>query len=289
MQWNGKVRNGYSCVPVALAEGLDIRLGTSITEISYGGPGVSVKAANPRVPGQTQTFKGDVLLCTLPLGVLKVAVASNGQNQQNFVQFDPPLPDWKVSAIKRLGYGNLNKVVLCFERIFWDPSANLFGHVGTTTASRGELFLFWNLYSAPVLLALVAGEAAAVMENVTDDVIVGRCIAVLKSIFGHAAVPQPKECVVTRWRADPFARGSYSFVAVGSSGADYDLLAAPVPDSSGENRLFFAGEHTMRNYPATVHGAFLSGLREAGRLADLLVPLPPVTNATVANATANSH
>jgi hypothetical protein len=26
----------------------------------------------------------------------------------------------------------------------------------------------------------VAGEAAAIMENVSDDVIVGRCIAVLK-------------------------------------------------------------------------------------------------------------
>lgn len=72
------------------------------------------------------------------------------------------------------------QVVLCFERIFWDPTANLFGHVGSTTASRGELFLFWNLYKAPVLLALVAGEAACVMENVSDDVIVGRCIAVLK-------------------------------------------------------------------------------------------------------------
>lgn len=71
-------------------------------------------------------------------------------------------------------------MVLCFERIFWDPTANLFGHVGSTTASRGELFLFWNLYKAPVLLALVAGEAACVMENVSDDVIVGRCIAVLK-------------------------------------------------------------------------------------------------------------
>ncbi|XP_041980165.1 lysine-specific histone demethylase 1A [Aricia agestis] len=280
------VRNGYSCVPVALAEGLDIRLGTAVTEISYVGPGVTVKAVNPRAPNQPQTFKGDVVLCTLPLGVLKVAVANNGQNQQNFVKFDPPLPDWKVAAIKRLGYGNLNKVVLCFERTFWDPSANLFGHVGTTTASRGELFLFWNLYSAPVLLALVAGEAAAVMENVTDDVIVGRCIAVLKSIFGHAAVPQPKECVVTRWRADPFARGSYSFVAVGSSGTDYDLLAAPVPDANGDNRMFFAGEHTMRNYPATVHGAFLSGLREAGRLADLLLPQPPITSASVAAATA---
>lgn len=38
------------------------------------------------------------------------------------------------------------KVVLCFDRVFWDPSVNLFGHVGSTTASRGELFLFWNLY-----------------------------------------------------------------------------------------------------------------------------------------------
>ena len=54
----------------------------------------------------------------------------------------------------------------------------------------GELFLFWNLYKAPVLLALVAGEAAAIMENVSDDVIVGRCIAVLKGIFGNSNVPQ---------------------------------------------------------------------------------------------------
>ena len=86
----------------------------------------------------------------------------------------------QVESIKRLGYGNLNKVVLCFDRIFWDQSANLFGHVGSTTASGVELFLFWNLYKAPVLLALVAGEAAGIMENVSDDVIVGRCIAVLK-------------------------------------------------------------------------------------------------------------
>ena len=29
---------------------------------------------------------------------------------------------------------------------------------------------------------------------------------------------QPKEAVVTRWRADPWSRGSYSYVAAGSSG-----------------------------------------------------------------------
>lgn len=39
---------------------------------------------------------------------------------------------------------------------------------------------------------------------------------------------QPKETVVTRWRADPWARGSYSYVAAGSSGNDYDLMAQPI-------------------------------------------------------------
>ena len=42
------------------------------------------------------------------------------------------------------------------------------------------IMIEWLIVQAPVLLALVAGEAAAIMENVSDDVIVGRCIAVLK-------------------------------------------------------------------------------------------------------------
>ncbi|XP_024939022.1 lysine-specific histone demethylase 1A, partial [Cephus cinctus] len=299
-----EVRNGYSCVPVALSEGLDIRLNTAARAIRYGANGVEVWAAPSRSPHTAHTvYKADAVLVTLPLGVLKASAPPSA------VAFNPPLPDWKAQAIQRLGFGNLNKVVLCFERIFWDPTANLFGHVGSTTASRGELFLFWNLYKAPVLLALVAGEAACVMENVSDDVIVGRCIAVLKGIFGNQVVPQPRESVVSRWRADPWARGSYSFVAVGSSGSDYDLLAAPVTPPPPPNqppgapppqpRLFFAGEHTIRNYPATVHGAFLSGLREGGRIADQLcgspyappsnpIPVPPPTGIPTTTATSGS-
>jgi [histone H3]-N6,N6-dimethyl-L-lysine4 FAD-dependent demethylase len=75
--------------------------------------------------------------------------------------------------------------MLCFDHVFLDPNANLFGHVGITTASRGALFLFWNLYKA-----LGAGEAAAIMENIGDDVIIVRSIAVLKGILGNNAVPQ---------------------------------------------------------------------------------------------------
>lgn len=67
------------------------------------------------------------------------------------VEFTPPLPEWKLSAIQRLGFGNLNKVALCFERIFWDPNSNLFGHVGSTTASRG---LFRQLLSVLFLYCI---------------------------------------------------------------------------------------------------------------------------------------
>ena len=114
---------------------------------------------------------------------------------------------------------------------------------------------------------------------------------------------------MTRWRQDEFARGSYSYVAAGSSGNDYDFLAAavsparngplvprsvPLPpllcccscSSPPRPRVFFGGEHTMRNYPATVHGALLSGLREAGKVGDMLLgspytPRPLSTNAEV--------
>lgn len=266
------VRNGYSCVPVALSEGLDIKLNTAVRKVNVMNGAVEVTTSHARNNTNSQTWKADAVLCTLPLGVLKECIRGSGLNS---VQFNPPLPEWKTSAVQRMGFGNLNKVVLCFDRVFWDPSANLFGHVGSTTASRGELFLFWNLYKAPVLLALVAGEAAAIMENVSDDVIVGRSIAVLKGIFGNNNVPQPKETLVTRWRADPWARGSYSYVAAGSSGNDYDLTATPISAQQGAlPRLFFAGEHTIRNYPATVHGALLSGLREAGRIADQFLGAP---------------
>ncbi len=65
------------------------------------------------------------------------------------------------------------------------------------------------------------------------------------------------------------AYGSYSSVAVGSlGGEDYDIMA-----ESLASRVFFAGEATTRKYPATMHGALMSGLREAGNVTASLADL----------------
>lgn len=99
------VRNGYSCVPVALSEGLDIRLNTAVRAVRYGQNGVEVWAAPSRSPHTNHTvYKADAVLVTLPLGVLKTSAPPSG------VSFTPQLPDWKSQAIQRLGFGNLNKV-----------------------------------------------------------------------------------------------------------------------------------------------------------------------------------
>lgn len=52
------VRNGYSCVPVALAEGLDIKLSTAVKQITYGPDGVEVSTNNPRLNSPGQVYKG---------------------------------------------------------------------------------------------------------------------------------------------------------------------------------------------------------------------------------------
>jgi hypothetical protein len=51
------------------------------------------------------------------------------------------------------------------------------------------LFLFWCFTKPPVLIALVAGDAANVVECATDDVIIGRTLVVLRNIFGSVTVP----------------------------------------------------------------------------------------------------
>ena len=90
--------------------GLDIKLNTGVRQIRYSQTGVEVSTSNARNHTNPVTYKADAVLCTLPLGVLKQSVAQNSQGLPNTVAFSPPLPDWKTDSIKRLGYGNLNKV-----------------------------------------------------------------------------------------------------------------------------------------------------------------------------------
>ena len=233
---------GYSQLIKPLAAGLDIRLNQIVSQIAYG-DGVTVTT-------NQGSFTSDYAIVTLPLGVL----------QRGTVTFSPPLPAEKQTAVSKLGMGLLNKTYFKFDEAFWDIDTDLIGHIGE---QKGDWAEFLNLYKytgEPVLLGFNAAENGRYLETLSDEEVIADGMRVLRTLYGDD-IPEPQTTFITRWASDPFAGGSYSFVPPGAGEAEYEAMAEPVAE-----QLFFAGEATHPEYPATVHGALLSGYREAGRI-----------------------
>lgn len=234
---------GYVQIIDGLADGLDIRLEHVVTEVDYNDDIIHIR-----------TDKGDFdakyVISTLPLGVL----------QKNSVDFNPDLPEKKTVSINNLKMGILNKVYYVFDEVFWNKEHDWIAHMST---EKGHWAYFANLYSVlgkPALLAFNTANFGRDLETMTEEDIVNEGFSVLKKIYGDK-IPEPVFTKVTKWGSDDLSFGSYSYTAVGSTNYDFYELSKPI-----DNKVFFAGEATEVNYPATVHGAFFSGVREANRI-----------------------
>ncbi|KAJ5942068.1 hypothetical protein N7516_002236 [Penicillium verrucosum] len=264
---HSQVIGGYQQLPYGLymlPEKLDVRTGKIVTGISYDTTKSNSKQKAVVQCEDGEKFLADHVVFTGSLGVLK----------QQKIKFEPPLPDWKRGAIDRLGFGIMNKVVLVFKEAFWDTKRDMFGLLREPNnlasmvqedyaANRGRFYLFWNVMKTtglPCLIALMAGDAAHQAESTSDEEIITEVTGQLRNVFKHTTVPDPLETIITRWGQDPFTYGSYSYVAAEAFPDDYDLMARSI------GNLHFAGEATCGTHPATVHGAYLSGLRAASEI-----------------------
>lgn len=240
------VTNGFDGVATYLAQGLDVRLKTPVSVVDYSGSKV-------RVTADGQTLEGDYAVIAVPLGVL----------QKHAIAFTPALPATKATAIGQLQMGNVNKFFLLWDSTFWDTNLQ---YIGYTPEVKGKFNYFLNVRkfaSANVLMTFALGNYATATESMNDSEVVQEVMLHLRAIYGNG-IPNPSQVLRTRWGQHPHTYGAYSFVPVGASSAAFDTVADPV-----SNRLFFAGEHTHRAYRGTVHGAYLSGIREADRIVDL--------------------
>lgn len=242
--------HGYDEIPRRIAQGLDIRLNTAATRVARTDVGVVVS-----------TDAGDLsarrALVTVPLGVLKA----------DAIEFVPPLPESTAGPIARLGMGVFNKIFLQFPERFWKEGSYVLRALG----EAGEHWHSWYDVSAvsgrPTLLTFAAGPFGKRMQELSDDEIVADVLAALRHLYGDA-VGVPSARWITRWGLDAFSRGSYSYLAVGSSHHDHDELAGPV-----DGVLHFAGEATWGDEPATVGAAYYSGHRAAERILDREIDL----------------
>lgn len=231
---------GFSVITSYLAQGITIKTSQVVTEIHW-------QESEVRVITQDARYIADSVIITLPLGVLK----------SNTVVFVPALPAEKQHAIESLGMGVLNKCYLRFEEAFWSDDVDWLEYISPSHGEWVEWVSFLRVAQKPILLGFNAADYGREIEDYTDAQIVEGAMQVLRTIFG-SRIPDPLDYQITRWMRDPFARGSYSFNALGSTPALRDVLAQPLG-----NRLFFAGEATSREHFGTAHGAYLSGLRAA--------------------------
>ena len=76
------------------------------------------------------------------------------------------------------------------------------------------------------------------------------------------ATPRPVRALVSRWDTNPWARGSYSAIPVGTDASVRETLATTLL----AGRVTLAGEYCDPDHPATTTGAYSSGVRAARRL-----------------------
>ncbi|KAK9238798.1 flavin-containing amine oxidoreductase-domain containing protein [Lipomyces kononenkoae] len=258
---------GFMLVPRALylfPTRLDVRFKSPVECVTYDASKEAGRKKFTVTMDSGERVSADRVICTVPLGVLKAGS----------IRFEPDLPEEKKKSIQNLGFGVLNKVVLVYDTCFWDPDKDIVGVARDNNGSanpldqdgyrdgRGRLYMFWNctkVVGKYCLVALMAGNAAFDTSRQADEVLIRDATRVLSRMYPAASVPHPTETIITSWHRDPFSRGSYSYVGPYATGEDYDILASPACDDN----LFFAGEATSRTHPATVHGAYLSGLRAA--------------------------
>ena len=256
-----------------------------------GSPIVRVKCDNGAV------YYAKQVICSVPLGVLKAS------NRTSSITFRPSLSENKQRLISSFGVGVHNKVILKYaeEHIFWPRHVLQFNCLHPTIqfnnlhalGKKGYLLAhifgaipqFGNIgrKSDEEIIDYVTNilERSLIGSNRFGSTCIGRTVfnededvKLYKLQFRNSRkndevrlnrFPKPISAIVTRWEDDPFACGSYSFVPSGTNMDSISNWSVPEMLDSGQNLVFFAGEHTVDGIEGwqCAHGAGNSGIRAA--------------------------
>jgi monoamine oxidase len=258
------VVGGYAQLPEYLAarvreRGGRILLGSEVGALRWKPGTVEAELASG------DTVRAPRCIVSFPLGVLQTV------NMPGALRMEPEPA--ALPHARRMAMGDAERFTLLFRERWWLKSPAL---------KKKELdamsFLFtparmpsvwWTAHTAqgmepgplPTLTGWVGGPRAAVFARRSAEELGREGCGVLADVF-HLEAPQVLEQVVASvrhdWKADPLARGAYSYVPAGAMDAPAKM-AEPEADT-----LYFAGEHTdTTGHWGTVHAALRTGLRAA--------------------------
>jgi monoamine oxidase len=242
--------------------GVSSCLSTVVRRISWHRGSVSVDVQNSL--GERRTFRARAAIVTLPIGVLR-----HGGDESE-VAFEPDLPKIKRDALARIEMGHAVKVALWFRTAFWERVRDgCYRDAAFFRCARQPFPTYWTQFPvrSELIVAWAGGPKASGLSSSSSTELIERALEGFGALFDETALARKEfeRGVVHNWDLDPFARGAYSYVAVGGGNARA-ALATPIEDT-----LFLTGEATSNDgQGGTVNGALETGERAAREAATSL-------------------
>ena len=235
---------GFETVIKVLSKVVDIELEKVVKEINYTNEQVKVKTSDG------SEYLADKVIVTVPLGVL----------QSNLIKFTPNLSEAKAGAIKRFGMGLMDKLWLEFPEAFWknDNDTDWICFAGETTGLWVDAINFYKYTGRPLLVMLNVANVAVNVGKMSDQEVLEGAMKVIRNMYPDA--PDYVNYARSNWGSDPFALGSYPFVKIGAEDRDFEMY---IEAESTRERVFFAGDGTIRGMIGCVHAAYISGVDAA--------------------------
>lgn len=232
------VVGGNDLIALTLAERLAgvVRTSTVVTRVAWSSDAVAVRAGSDEVAADA------CVIATPAPHALEL-------------EWDPPLPRWKLQALAGVRYGQAAKLFLPLAASA-PPSQTLSVPLRFWTWTQHGVQAASSFAGSPSALALLevdrgAGRWADAVRQLRPD-------------LDYADAPP----LLSTWHDDPWARGAYSARTL-SSPLDDEALARPA------GAVAFAGEHTAGPWHALMEGALRSGLRAASEVSERLAASAP--------------
>ena len=160
------VVGGYDRLPRSLAAGVNVRLHAPVRRVDWRRSRISVATDRGEV-------SADGVVLALPLAVVRSGV----------VDFAPGLPAGIADAVDTLGSGAMEKVILRFERAFWDRGAHCIGLAGTPEGRFLDWYDLTDVTGVPSLVGFTTGDVARDLARWSERDVVAAAMRALRRVY----------------------------------------------------------------------------------------------------------
>lgn len=246
-----RINGGYGALMQHLARSVQAKGGRLL--LDHPVSTIEVSEAGIRITAGSKTFTANKAILAVPLGVL--------QKDKRFLIIASDAERY-ITALHRLGFGDVIKFILQFRSPFWEETYPNLGFL----LSGAPVPTWWTQLPQKehTLTGWLGGRAARTHTAMSESQLAEMAIQSLAQLFSKGRqdiADLLTDTQIANWSSEPYTLGSYAYATVGYQDAQ-QILYKPL-----NGGLFFAGEYMYSGSAmGTVEAALWSGRTTAEKL-----------------------